>query len=117
MNGMFSNRKGLGDLAKHLFFTDCIRDHNLDFLAILKTGRRDFTQSFLNGLSGSAVFVWHFWPPRGRFGGILVGVNRDTMDVLACLDGDFHVKLYIQNKFHNFTWSLVGVYGTGPRGV
>jgi hypothetical protein len=32
MNGMFSNNRGLGDLAKHLFFVDCIRDHNVDFL-------------------------------------------------------------------------------------
>jgi hypothetical protein len=39
MNGMLSNSRGLGDLAKHLFFADCIRDHNLDFLAILEMGR------------------------------------------------------------------------------
>jgi hypothetical protein len=37
MNGMFSNSRGLGDLAKHLFFVDCIREHHLDFLAISKT--------------------------------------------------------------------------------
>jgi hypothetical protein len=52
MNGMFSNSRGLGDLAKHLFFADSIREHNLDFLAISETGRRDFTQSSLNRLSG-----------------------------------------------------------------
>ena len=43
MNGMFSNSRGLGDLAKHLHFADCVRDHNLDFLAISKTGKRDFS--------------------------------------------------------------------------
>jgi hypothetical protein len=32
------------------------------------------------------------------------------MDVLACSDGDFYVKLHIRNKLNNFTWSLV-VYG------
>jgi hypothetical protein len=47
MNGMLSNSRGLGDLTKHLFFVDCIRDHNLDFLAILETGRWEFTQIFL----------------------------------------------------------------------
>jgi hypothetical protein len=52
MNGMLSNSRGLGDLAKHLFFADCVGDHNLDFLAISETGRRDFPQSFLNRLSG-----------------------------------------------------------------
>jgi hypothetical protein len=34
MNGMFSNSRGLGDMAKHLHITDCCRDHNLDFVAI-----------------------------------------------------------------------------------
>jgi hypothetical protein len=115
MNGMFSNSRGLGDLAKHLFFADCIRDHNLDFLAISETGRRDFSQSFLNCLSGGADFVWHSRLPRGRFGGILVGIKTTTMDVLACLDGDFHVKLHIRNKLDNFTWSLVAVYGAAQE--
>jgi hypothetical protein len=33
------------------------------------------------------------------------------MDVLACLDGEFHVELHIHNKTDNFTWILVAVYG------
>jgi hypothetical protein len=70
---MFSNCRGLGDLAKHLFFVDCIRNHNLDFLAVSEIGRRDFIQSFLNRLSGGADFVGHSWLPRGHSGGILVG--------------------------------------------
>jgi hypothetical protein len=115
MNGIFSNSRGLGDLAKHLFFADSIREHNLDFLAISKTGRRDFTQSFLDRLSGGANFVWHSRPPRGRSGGILVGIKTDTMDVLACSNGDFHVKLHMRNKLDNFTWSLVAIYGAAQE--
>jgi hypothetical protein len=102
-------------LAKHLFFADSIREQNLDFLAISKTGRQDFTQSFLDRLSGGANFVWHSRLPRGRYGGILVGIKTDTMDVLACSDGDFHVKLHIQNKLDNFTWSLLVVYGAAQE--
>jgi hypothetical protein len=34
LNGMFSNSRGLGDLAKYLHIAHCIRDHNLDFVAI-----------------------------------------------------------------------------------
>jgi hypothetical protein len=115
MNGMFSNSRGLGDLAKHLFFADSIQEHNLDFLAISEMGRRDFAQSFLDRLSGGLNFVWHSRPPRGRSGGILVGIKTDTMEVLACSDGDFHVKLHIQNKLDNFTWSLVTAYGAAQE--
>jgi hypothetical protein len=58
MNGMFSNRRCLSDLAKHLHIAYCIRDHNLDFVAISKTGRRDFSQTPLNRLSDGLDFEW-----------------------------------------------------------
>jgi hypothetical protein len=115
MNGMLSNCRGLGDLAKHLFFADCIRDHNLDFHAISETGRRDFPQNLLNRLSGGVDFVWHSRPPREHSGGILVGVKTATMDILACSDGDFHVKLHIYNKSDNSIWSLVAAYGAAKE--
>jgi hypothetical protein len=92
MNGMFKNSKGLGDLAKHLHIADCCRDHNLDFVAISKTGRRDYSQSLLNRLSGGIYFEWFSRPPHGRSGGMLVGIHSDTMDVLASLDGDYHIN-------------------------
>jgi endonuclease/exonuclease/phosphatase family metal-dependent hydrolase len=33
------------------------------------------------------------------------------MYVLASSDGEYHIKLTIQNKAHDFTWSLVAIYG------
>ena len=74
-------------------------------------GKRDFLGSLLNRLSGGIDFTWVSRPPRGRSGGILLGVNTGTMDVLASSDGVFHVKLHLHNKADNFTWPLVVVYG------
>jgi hypothetical protein len=111
MNGMFKNSRGLRDLAKHLHIVDCCRDHNLDFVAISETGKRDYSQSLLNRLSGGIDFEWFSRPPRGRSGGMLVGVRSDTMEVLASSDGDYHINLTIRNKADNFIWSLVVVYG------
>ena len=111
MNGMFSNSRGLRDLSKHLHFADCVREHKLDFLAISETGRRDFSASLLNRLSGGIDFNWISWPPRGRSGGILLGITNETMEVLASSDGEYHIKLHIRNKADNFTWTLVAVYG------
>jgi hypothetical protein len=68
MNGMFSNSRGLRDLAKHLHIAHCINDHNLDFVAISETGRRDFSQHLLDRLSGGKDFDWTSQPPRGRSG-------------------------------------------------
>ena len=111
MNGIFSNSRGLGDLAKHLNIAQYVRDHKLAFVAISETERRDFQVSVLDRLSGGLDFTWHFIPPRGRSGGILLGVRSDSMDVLARMDGDFHIKLHLRNRADNFIWSLVAVYG------
>jgi hypothetical protein len=111
MNGMFRNSRGLRDLAKHSHIADCCKDFNLDFVAISETGKRDYSQSLLNRLSGGIDFEWFSRPPRGRSGGLLVGVRSDTMDVLASSDGEYHIKLTIQNKVDDFIWSLVAVYG------
>jgi hypothetical protein len=39
MNGMFSNTRGLRDLAKHLHTANSIGEHCLDFVAISETGK------------------------------------------------------------------------------
>jgi hypothetical protein len=98
-------------LAKYLDTAKCIHDHNLDFVAISETGRRDYSQRLLDRLSGGVDFEWTSQPPRGRSGGIMLGVRLDTMEVLARSTGDYHIKLHIRNRADNFTWSLVAVYG------
>ena len=111
MNGMFKNSRGLRDLAKHLHIAECIREHVLDFVAISETGKRNYSASLLNRLSGGEDFAWVSRPPHGRSGGLLVGVRASTMEILDDSGGDFHIKLHIRNKSDNFKWSLVAVYG------
>jgi hypothetical protein len=111
MNGMFKNSRGLRDLAKHLHIAECISDHSLDFIAISETGRRDFSRSLLQRLSGGVDFTWVSRPPRGRSGGMLIGVRDSSMEVLHISGGDYHIKLHIRNRTDNFVWSLVSVYG------
>jgi hypothetical protein len=76
MNGMFNNSRGLGDLAKHLHIDHCINDHNLDFIGILETERRDFSQTLLDRLSGGVEFEWTSQPPRGSSGHSSWSTNR-----------------------------------------
>src|SRR4051812_34588840 len=115
MNGIFMNSRGLGDLAKHLNIAQYVRDHKLDFLAISKTGRRDFPVSVLDRLSGGMDFTWHSIPPLDRSDGILLGVLLDSMEVLAYTGGEFHIKFHIRNKDDSFIWSLVVVYGAAQE--
>ena len=108
---MFLNSRGLRDLAKYTHIVDSIRDHHLDFVGISETGKRDFSVSQVNRLSGGVDFTWISRPPCGISGCLLLGVRKDTMKVLTSSDGEFHIKLHIRNKVDNFTSSLATVYG------
>lgn len=55
MKGLFWNSRGLNDfndLAKTKFLVDIAREQNLDFIALLETRKKDFSQTSLNGLCG-----------------------------------------------------------------
>jgi hypothetical protein len=111
MRGIFWNSRGLSDLAKTRFLNDASKEHNLDFIALLETCKNDFSQAALDNLSGGKNFVWHWTAPHGRSGGILLGVNLDSMDIGSIDDGDFFVKFRVRDRKSDFKWVLVAVYG------
>ena len=111
MKGIFWNSRGLRDLAKRRFLAEASVEHRLDFIALLETGRDNFAPQFLNSLSGGIAFDWHCLPPRGRSGGILLGVRCETLEVCSVVMGDFVVKFRVRSKEDGFNWALVAVYG------
>ena len=111
MKGKIWNSRGLRDLAKHIHIADCVREHELDFVAITESGRRDFPVQTLDHLAGGYEFTWKWIPPRGRSGGILLGIKDNSLELLDFMHGEFHIKLHLRNKSDNFIWSLVAVYG------
>jgi hypothetical protein len=111
LRGITWNSEGFRDPGKHLFVKESIREYRLDFVALLENGRSNFTVPFLRDLSGDRDFNWYCLPPHGRSGGILVGINANTLEVKKVEIGDFCVKLSIKSKSNIFEWVLVPVYG------
>ena len=95
MKGIFWNSYGFGDLAKHLFVRETIREHKLDFFVILETGRSSFSTPFLNHLAGGFDYQWFCLPPIGRSGGMLIGVNISLLDIQNIVVGDRCVKMFV----------------------
>jgi hypothetical protein len=52
MKGFFWNSRGLSDLAKFQYISEAVKDHNLDFIAIMETGKQDISKTNLAQLSG-----------------------------------------------------------------
>ena len=111
MKGMFWNNRGLDDLVKRRFLAEASIEHKLDFIALMETGRENFTAQFLTTLSGGITFDWHYLPPRGRSVGILLGVKYETLEVQHVSRGDFAVKFRVRLKQDGIQWALVAVYG------
>jgi hypothetical protein len=42
MKGVFWNSRGLGNLAKHRFLSDLVKEEQISFIALSETGRDDF---------------------------------------------------------------------------
>jgi exonuclease III len=115
MRGVFWNNNGLRDQAKFRFLFDSTKEHQLDFIAILETKRKDFTALELAHFSANKNYSWNWSPTRGHSGGILLDVNIEIFDIQSVVLGNFHVKLHLKNKVDNFEWALVTVYGAAQE--
>jgi hypothetical protein len=50
-------------------------------------------------------------PPRGRSGGILLGINSLVLDLSVIVEGEFFIKFLLRNRQDDFKWILMVVYG------
>ena len=57
MRGFYWNSRGLSDSAKYRYISEAIKEHNLDYVAVMVTGKRDMSRANLNRLSGGADFT------------------------------------------------------------
>jgi hypothetical protein len=109
------NSRGTGEESKNIYIRQNIRDQKLDFVGIQETVRQEYPTKFLKEISGGFEFHWDGIPSRGRSGGILVGVNKETYDVVDKQKGVYFVRFLIASKLDNFTWNLVVVYGDAQQ--
>jgi hypothetical protein len=92
------------------YIRQSIKDYKLDFVGIQETMRQDYP-TILKEISGGYEFHWDGIPARGRSGGILLGVNKETYDLVEKPMGTYYVRFLVASKKDNFTWNLVVVYG------
>ena len=60
---------------------------------------------------GGKYFLWSWIDPKGRSGGILLGINPSIFDIGFISQGDYHIKFRMRNKVDGFQWNLIAVYG------
>ncbi|KAG2576652.1 hypothetical protein PVAP13_6NG060815 [Panicum virgatum] len=115
MKGVFWNSNGLADLAKHRYLADLVREEQIEFIALMETGRDSFPDATLKHLCAGKDYLWHSMAPHGRSGGMPLGVDLSTFDIGAISEGDYYVKFTLHNKCDGFKWVLYAVYGPGQQ--
>ena len=93
MRGIFWNSRGLPKLSKRRFLAESSGEYKLDFIALLETGRDNFTSQFLSTISGGLDFDWHCLPPRvdllGSYWGLNVNPSRSRRLLWVILLSNF----------------------------
>src|SRR5436190_22337909 len=107
MKGLFWNSRGLVDLAKYRYIANAVKENNLDFIAVMETGKQDLSRLTMTRLSEGVEFIRHCLPPRGRSGGILLGIKASSFDLSLIVEGEFFIKFHLTNKSDQFKWILV----------
>ena len=115
MKGVFWNSNGLADLAKHRHLADLVREEQIEFIALMETGRDSFPDATLKHLCAGKDYLWHSMAPHGRSGGMPLGVDLSTFDIGAISKGDYYVKFTLHNKCDGFKWVLYAVYGPAQQ--
>ena len=87
MKGVFWNCDGFKDPKKHRFISDLTREVDLNFIALSEVGRKELSMPFLKNLCAGRDFLWHIKAPRGRSGGILMGIDLSVFDIGAISEG------------------------------
>ena len=85
-------------MAKHRLLADLVKEEQINFIVLSKTGRDDFPDHILKNLCAGRYFLWHSMAPHGRSGGILLGVDLNVFDIGAIVEGDFYVKFTLGCK-------------------
>jgi hypothetical protein len=49
--------------------------------------------------------------PRGRSGGMLLGVDLQIFNIGAIEEGDYYIEFCLCSKVDDYKWALVLVYG------
>ena len=54
---------------------------------------------------------WRCIAPRGRSGGLLLGVNKDSLEVLYYKEGSYFQRFSLKSIDSRFKWDILNVYG------
>jgi exonuclease III len=115
MKGIFSNCNGFADFKKYKFLSDLTKEKNLDFIVLSEIGCASFPNAMLNNICAGRDFIWHCMAPRGRSGGMLLGINPVVFDIGEIEEGVFFIRFKLRLTQEDYKFNLISVYGPAQQ--
>lgn len=111
MRTLFWHVRGAGSSKRRRQIKDYIWNEKLDIVGLQETRKHDFLDSELREMCGSLDFEWKWVPSQGLSGGILVGINREKLELEEVILGSFSLLVGLRHRMTNFRWKVGSVYG------
>jgi len=111
MKFMFWNVRGLGTSYRRSLVRKHILSDNLEIVALQETIKRDFDDGDLKDLAGAHPFSWLWTPSKGHSGGMILGVNSESLEIEESIYESFFMGALVRNRISNHRFWIINVYG------
>lgn len=92
-----------------------VRDHilqeDLDIVALQETIKQDFADWELKEMATNKDFSWNWVPARGHFGGLMLGIRNDNLELEHIEPATYFMAAQIRSRMTNFRFWVANVYG------
>lgn len=104
MKILFWNVRRLNSGGRKNQLKELILKHQVDVVGLQETIKQKFTSRELTSLATGQDMTWEWIAPNGRSGGLLLGVNKDTLEVLEYKAGVFCQRFALKTIENAFKW-------------
>lgn len=111
MRFLFWNVRGLGKGSRKCQVREFIEEHKLQMVGLQETMKQTFSDRELKDIAGTREFTWQWLPPKGRSGGILMGICLESLELKDFSIHEFCIVMSVRDRRSNFRWRFVTVYG------
>ena len=111
MKALFWNIRGLRGIGRRKQLVELCKQHSFHFICLQETIKDSYKARELDYLSRGMDMFWSWVASNGHSGDLLMGVDKDVVEVTQERKGSFQHFLDLRKVKDGFEWRLVNVYG------
>lgn len=111
MKILFWNIRGINSGGRKKQLGEIMVKQQVDVVCLQETIKQRFTPRELASFARGQDMFWEWISPEGRSGGLLIGANKESVEVIDYKEGKRCQHLVFKSRGDDFKWSICNVYG------